>query len=470
MTVTLTYDSTLARVRIDADSLAAADYATIERSTDQVRWTTVRGGTEVEVSAGEFAALVDDYEFAPNVANYYRVRGIVTDPISYVSVGTASSGADGSRTPGAPASIVAGDLVLILASTRNSGTGTVNTPTNWTTLGETGNLKLLGRIYDGVWSMPTVTYTAGASNATTIAQAAAYRNAALTPAISAAVQLNGSAANIAHPALTVGVDDLLLIAAAWKQADWTSVAALTAWSEIGEPDETAGDDAGMVWDYLIQTTAASVSAGSFVVTGGASAISRAMILAVGHAAYLNSQTASTTPTLTAPWLKSVSRPFLNRVVQLGGAPIAPTRAGRGAANEVVGRSLPIAITDVRGSRSYQLRLRTTTDADAQTLDYVLASGDVLYLQAPAGMGVPAGGVYLLVGDTSEVHTHVTGDLIHWTLPIQEVAAPGPDVVPATATWATVLALYATWDDLLAAHSTWQSLLDLIGDPSEVIVA
>ncbi len=103
------------------------------------------------------------------------------------------------------------------------------------------------------------------------------------------------------------------------------------------------------------------------------------------------------------------------------------------------------------------------------MDYVLASGDVLYLHAQSGKGVPAGGVYIRVSDTSEVHTHVIGDLVHWTVPVQEVAPPGPDVVAATATWNTVLALYATWDDLLAANPTWDSLLQLIAAPSEVIV-
>ena len=59
MTVTLTYDDTLSRVNIVADALAAADTALIERSTDQVLWTTVRGGDAVPVTS--YAQATDDY-------------------------------------------------------------------------------------------------------------------------------------------------------------------------------------------------------------------------------------------------------------------------------------------------------------------------------------------------------------------------------------------------------------------------
>ncbi|HYC32094.1 MAG TPA: hypothetical protein VEB59_07360 [Gemmatimonadales bacterium] len=73
MTVTLTYDTTLSRVRVAAASLdAAAETATVERSTDLVRWTTVRGAVEVAVTGGSMAT-VDDYEFAADVANHYRI-------------------------------------------------------------------------------------------------------------------------------------------------------------------------------------------------------------------------------------------------------------------------------------------------------------------------------------------------------------------------------------------------------------
>jgi hypothetical protein len=127
MAVTVTYDSVLSRVRISATGIpAAADVAKFERSIDQVRWTTVRGGTAVPVVSG--AAALDDFEFAADVANYYRVSGIDTSPITFVAAGATSVGNNVALTPALPAGLVAGDLLLCQASIRNSGTGTPNTP------------------------------------------------------------------------------------------------------------------------------------------------------------------------------------------------------------------------------------------------------------------------------------------------------------------------------------------------------
>lgn len=72
MTVTLTYDATLARVRISAADTFTAAYIKIERSINGIQWTTVRGAAAIVPSAS--AAKIDDYEFVPSVANQYRSR------------------------------------------------------------------------------------------------------------------------------------------------------------------------------------------------------------------------------------------------------------------------------------------------------------------------------------------------------------------------------------------------------------
>jgi hypothetical protein len=177
--------------------------------------------------------------------------------------------------------------------------------------------------------------------------------------------------------------------------------------------------------------------------------------------------ASITPVLDRIWVKSIIRPFLNRAVTVVGWSDI-TRAARSGDFDVVGRSFPVAVTDVRGSRAYDLQLYAATAQDAQTLDFILASGDVLFVHTPAGCPVPGG--YVRVGDTSQRRPHVRAVTGVFTLPVVEVAAPGPDVVGAVSTWATVLASYATWSDLLAANATWADLLARIAPPSEVIVA
>jgi hypothetical protein len=65
----------------------------------------------------------------------------------------------------------------------------------------------------------------------------------------------------------------------WKQDDWTSVATLSGLTEIGDVPSTDGNDQGLIWDYVIQTNPALVDLGSFVVTGGASAISKSAVVA-----------------------------------------------------------------------------------------------------------------------------------------------------------------------------------------------
>lgn len=77
--VFLTWDPVLSRVRVDAAVAATIDGSpapagatrVIERSTDLAHWSVIRGGTEDDVDAA--AVPVDDYEFAANVQNHYRI-------------------------------------------------------------------------------------------------------------------------------------------------------------------------------------------------------------------------------------------------------------------------------------------------------------------------------------------------------------------------------------------------------------
>ena len=177
-------------------------------------------------------------------------------------------------------------------------------------------------------------------------------------------------------------------------------------------------------------------------------------------------TAAITPTIDRVWLKSVARPFLNRPVIVADYSDV-TRPGRSGLFDVVGRSYPVSVLDVRGSRRWTLDVLTHTPGDADDLDLLLASGDVLLVQVPAGSGVPAG--YVVVGDTNQRRTaRRTARRVH-ELPCTEVAAPGPDVVGATVTCQGVLNAYATCAAVLAAHPTCLDLMELIGDPTDVVV-
>jgi hypothetical protein len=211
--------------------------------------------------------------------------------ITYAGIGAATSANNASLTPALPTGLLSAsssadgnaDLVLILATIRNSGTGTVNAPTGWAKLLESGNVCVLGRYYEEGLAAPTVTFAGGAAGATTTAQAFAFRGVhqSLGLAISiSAAQLNGSAQNVATPSLVVTENNNAVVVAGWKQTSWTSVATFGGATEISDTSSASGSTAAFAIDYVIQTTAATIGANALAVTGGVSAISRGLVFAL----------------------------------------------------------------------------------------------------------------------------------------------------------------------------------------------
>lgn len=461
MTVSLTYDATLSRVQIAIDGLGDALTATVERSQNEVTWTTVRGGSDLTVTSGECA--LDDYEFAADVENFYRVT--YDDTLEFVAVGTEDTDNNASVTPGLPAGHVEDDALFLFAAIRNSGTGTVDVPTGYASVLESGNMRLLSKVDGGSESGPTVTFTGGAAGADTGAQILALRGADPDTA-QVATQLNGSGQNIDVPALTLtdtwhGGAVLYL---GWKQDDWTSVALATG-TEADEFTSTAGSDMGMVWNWRIldpDVEFSSLSTVTFTVTGGGSAISRGAVAAFQPRRI--TQQNSITPTLSAVWIKVVPRPFLNTEIDAYGE-VNVTRKARNAIYPVVGRSAPVGVTDVRAGREFPLQVKTLTAETHRRLDFLLAGGDPVFVHAPAGSPVPS--MYAVIGDTTDDQP-VPGTHL-WTLPLTEVAAPAAEIVGATITYQGVINAYATYQAVIDAEADYASILTLIGDPSDVIV-
>lgn len=473
MTVTLTYNSALSRVEIAATSLSAsAGEVTIERSTNQVTWVTVRGGSALTPSAN--AVSLVDYEFSANVVNYYRVRSYDTANTVFITGGAPTAGDNTSLVPPMPAGIQSGDLVLIEASIRNSGTGTPDTPTGYTVLLDASNLKVFGRVVTGAEVAPTITFTGGVANATTLAQTAAFRRLGLSVG-AVATQLNTAQNNIPFPSLTVPEDNMTVLRVLWKQDDWTTVSAgPVGWNAImgNGTSSTLGDDAAQSWSYNIQTSKTDVVGSAAIVTGGGSAISRGSLLALYHAdLLLATEIESITPVLTDIWFKNIAKPFLNRTVHCVPKPGPVTRRARQGIFPIINRSLPVAVTDVRGSREYDLEAITRTTEEYEDFDLLLATGDILFIHTPPGSSIAT--AYVAIDDVVRLQP-LTGsrcgnDWRVFTLPVIEVAAPGADIVGSIGTWQTVINTYATWSDVIAAHPTWADLLTLVGSPSDVIV-
>ena len=181
-----------------------------------------------------------------------------------------------------------------------------------------------------------------------------------------------------------------------------------------------------------------------------------------------SSTDSITPAMDSVWIKNLARPFLNRAVTVVDWSDI-TYDSRNAVFPIVGRRLPIALSDVRLAKRYELTLLTNTVADADELATCFASGEPVLVHIP-GETCPVPGGYAVVGDLQVSRNNARSPKRFLSLPLVEVAPPGPDVIGATMTWQTVISSYATWADVIAANATWQDLLDGIADPADVVVS
>jgi hypothetical protein len=174
-----------------------------------------------------------------------------------------------------------------------------------------------------------------------------------------------------------------------------------------------------------------------------------------------------TQDLDVVWLKVPAAPYLNRQVEVS-VRTEVTRRSRGGVFDVVGRTYPVAVGDVRSSRQFTLQLRTETAAQERDLDYTLAAGEVIYLQAPSVMDQFPGGYYS-VGDVARAPEARYTERRVWVLPLTEVAAPGPAVIGSTYTISSMLAEYATITAVIAGNATINDLLERVASPSDVIV-
>ncbi len=183
---------------------------------------------------------------------------------------------------------------------------------------------------------------------------------------------------------------------------------------------------------------------------------------------LGTQTGTVTPSITKVWLKSIARPFLNQAVTVEEYSEI-SRKARAGLFEIPGRSFPVRVGEVASSRSWSMDLLTYDDTEAKNLEFLVASGDVVLVQVPAGFDIPGG--YVGLGDMKK--TRVSRPLLdarrRFSLPMTEVAAPPATVVGYAATWAGILATYGTWSAVLAAFPTWADVLEFVTSPEDVIV-
>lgn len=461
MTLTSTYNGDLSRVQLVISSApAGTDYSVVERSTDQITWVTVRGGDALTLVSG--AAKLDDYEFTPGVPNYYRASHVDSSP-GFVAAGVAAVGNNASVVPAHPAGLVVGDLKLIWASIRNSGAGTVNTPTGWTKLVDAGNAALFGKIHAVSDTAPTVAFTGGVLNATTLAQMASFHNVKLTPT-GFAQTLNGSTQNITVPSQAITVPGMILFLG-WKQDDWTSLTTPAFGVKVGDNASLTGDDASMTWIFFGTAgppTTPVWGGVDLTVVGGVAAISRGVTVAFALVDFVSRDTANLTPVLDKVWIKNIQRPYMNTALSSPVGLLKVNRKARAGVFPVIRRSKAVAVTDIRLGKEFSIGARVEDPTERDRLDLILDAGEPILLHIPLGY-IRLKSMYAVIGDIE-----YDDETLTYTLPLTEVAAPPATIVGATVLWSDIVATFATWADLMAAEATWADVLTRIGSPTDII--
>jgi hypothetical protein len=202
----------------------------------------------------------------------------MTSPISYVGTGGLAFGVNQSVNPSFPPGLLSRDLMVLFAAIRNSGTGTVNTPAGWTSVVASGNVGVFDRRYTDSDSAPTVNFSNGVAGADTMSFICVWRNAQLTPPVAPAAQLNASAQDINYPAATVPVDNALVLVVGWKQDNAIFINPPAGMEQAMNASVVDGDDMLLVVNYVVQSSASNISAGTLIVPDGVPAISRGLVI------------------------------------------------------------------------------------------------------------------------------------------------------------------------------------------------
>lgn len=463
MSLMLDYDQDNARVEITVDGLqtAGAVLFTIERSTDQVNWTRVRGAINQPVIDDD-PILFFDYEYTPGpgVTNFYRVVG--QDAAEFVGVGAAThvnqAGSLGVQTFTLPAGIQEGDLLIAWIAARRTaivGDGVVGQAPfspSWQSLGWSfAHVNVISRsdpAGPGSQICASFMKIAGPSESNpqvvvagspVSCQIAAFRNVQaefLNARVNAGAD-NSNAQNISVEPLSIPDDHALVMAFGVKQDDWTSVTPPSGFTEIDESSTTLGEDQGLTWSYQIQTQAQNIPAGQFTVTGGSTANSVGLISAFPYDPGASSSTVLFSDSVATPlevaWLKNPLRPPRNTIVKLG-RPTQLRRAARSGLFDIKGRADPIEVTEIRRSIAWVQPFVADSFGESDGLLDLFEPGETLLLHVPGrddSPGCPPSqdlpGGYIHVGEVVEERSPDKSLPRAFTAPVQKVAGPRPEL-------------------------------------------
>jgi hypothetical protein len=458
VSLTATYDEPNAVVELTVTGLltAGAAIATIERATDPAGpWTPVRGALNMPVT-GDGPDVFLDYEYTagPGVTNYYRV--VAQDPPEFVSVGTADtdSGNGVTLTPGLPAGIAAGDIMVMALVLAGASGGGIQAPSGWSLIAQSPGYQgsddsparsalYMKTVMDGETG-PTVLMGGGiAINNAGVAQIAGFRN--VRPVLLGANRAPQAdqpvtTSQVEFPALAVIEDFALALAVGVTDTTWTSAAAPSPFTIIDDPTINAVEDASLAWAYDVRAAAGTVATDVFTITGGTHnpADKRGWTVALSYdsanAPVSSLFTDDVDTPLSVVWLKDPLRPARNMVVEVA-SPTGMRYASRSGLFDIKGRAEPIEVSEIRRSRSWTQLWPVVTFEELDGLLELFSTGRTLFLHVPARGTVPEcppwprnlPGGYISVGDLTETYATDAALPVTLSAPVQTVAAPCADL-------------------------------------------
>lgn len=279
-------DSYPPRVVVSVTGLTAGDVVTLYRKVGGVR-TVVRGGDTI--TATDPSLVVTDSELPFGTPVTYEADVFPATAWSFVGVGTAGVADAAAVVPTVHASKQAGDLLLGFHTTGDTNFASIPVvPFGWTEIARSTNMLISGKVSNGTETNASMTYSGGLGDAC-IGLIACIRPVGqtlgsldqLTTIYS--TQTNASAQNIATPALTGTTAGMELIHLLWKADDNTAFTASdldlgTSWSQ--NTSTLLGNDRCMPVSGKHLATTTDTPADTVTITGGAAAISRALVLGI----------------------------------------------------------------------------------------------------------------------------------------------------------------------------------------------
>ena len=128
--------------------------------------------------------------------------------------------------------------------------------------------------------------------------------------------------------------------------------------------------------------------------------------------------------------------------------------------QIVGRSRPVVVSEVRASRTGVLQIHIWRADDHEAFNALMDSGQTILFQAAPGHGLD-GNLYLSIDDVAwePESWDATVPEYLWSLGVTEVDRPAGGIQgSAGRTWQDVLDNYQTWHEVLDAYGSWADVL------------